>query len=151
MLGTRYALRASRGSWRLIYPALILAAGQAHAPFAAQAPLGTQEPREARVRRADQASGRQPATFDLDEATLADLQQRMEAGRDTSRSLVEKYLRRIDAIDRSGPMLHSVIEVNPDALAIADRLDGERKAGGGAAPCTAYRFSSRTTSRRLTE
>ena len=129
MLGTRYALRASRGSWRLIYPALILAAGQAHAPFAAQAPLGTQEPREARVRRADQASGRQPATFDLDEATLADLQQRMEAGRDTSRSLVEKYLRRIDAIDRSGPMLHSVIEVNPDALAIADRLDGERKAG----------------------
>ena len=130
MLGTRYALRASRGSWRLIYPALILAAGQAHAPFAAQAPLGTQEPREARVRRADQASpGRQPATFDLDEATLPDLQQRMEAGRDTSRSLVEKYLRRIDAIDRSGPMLHSVIEVNPDALAIADRLDGERKAG----------------------
>ena len=130
MLGTRYALRASRGSWRLIYPALILATGQAHAPFAAQAPLGTQEPREARVRRADQASpGRQPATFDLDEATLPDLQQRMEAGRDTSRSLVEKYLRRIDAIDRSGPMLHSVIEVNPDALAIADRLDGERKAG----------------------
>jgi amidase len=70
-----------------------------------------------------------PATFDLEEATVADLQQRMEAGRDTSRSLVEKYLRRIDAIDRNGPMLLSVIEVNPDALAIADRLDAERKTG----------------------
>src|SRR5262249_47354849 len=50
-------------------------------------------------------------------------------GRDTGRSLAEKYLARIEAIDRGGPALHSVIETNPDALAIAETLDGERRAG----------------------
>jgi len=65
--------------------------------------------------------------FDLEEATIADLQQRMQAGTETSRSLVEKYLTRIEAVDRRGPALHSVIETNPDAFAIADRLDAERK------------------------
>ena len=59
--------------------------------------------------------------FDLEEATVADLQQHMQAGTETSRSLVETYLARIDAIDRGGPALHSVIETNPDALTIADR------------------------------
>ena len=53
----------------------------------------------------------------------------MTSGRDTARSLAEKYLARIDAIDRNGPALRSVIETNPEALAIADRLDAERKAG----------------------
>ena len=72
--------------------------------------------------------------FDLEEATIADLQQRMQTGTETSRSLVEKYLARIDAIDRSGPALHSVIEINPDALAIADRLDTERKSRGPRGP-----------------
>src|SRR5262245_36233345 len=67
--------------------------------------------------------------FDLQEATIVDLQQRMTRGDDTARSLTEKYLARIDAIDRQGPMLHSVIELNPDALAIADTLDAERQAG----------------------
>src|SRR5437899_233686 len=77
------------------------------------------------------ASDEQRATtgFSLEEATFADLAQRMESGRATSRSIVQEYLRRIDAIDRSGPTLRSVIETNPDALAIADRLDAERKAG----------------------
>ena len=70
-----------------------------------------------------------PASFDLEEATIAGLQQRMQSGQDTSRSLVEKYLGRIEAIDRSGPSLHSVIEVNPDARTIADQLDAERKSG----------------------
>ena len=70
-----------------------------------------------------------PATFDLDEATVADLQRRMDAGQETSRTLVDKYLARIDAIDRNGPALHSVLELNPDAGAIADALDAERKAG----------------------
>ncbi len=72
--------------------------------------------------------------FDLEEATIADLQQRMQTGTETSRSLVEKYLARIDAIDRSCPALHSVIEINPDALAIADRLDTERKSRGPRGP-----------------
>jgi amidase len=67
------------------------------------------------------------APFDLEEATIADLQQRLQAGSETSRSLVEKYLARIDALDRSGPLLRSVIETNPEALRIADRLDAERR------------------------
>jgi amidase len=70
-----------------------------------------------------------PAPFDLDEATITSLQQRMQSGQETARSLVDKYLARIEAIDRSGPALHSVIEVNPDARTIADRLDGERRGG----------------------
>src|SRR4051794_27310152 len=70
-----------------------------------------------------QAPARAP--FDLEETTIAELQQRMAAGRDTARSITEKYLARIDAIDKAGPTLRSVVEVNPDALAIADRLDGE--------------------------
>ncbi len=69
-------------------------------------------------------------TFELEEATLADLQQRMASGKETSRSLVEKYLARIEAIDRNGPTLRSVIEINPDALSIADALDAERKTSG---------------------
>jgi amidase len=72
--------------------------------------------------------------FGLEEATIADLQQRMQSGRETSRSLVEKYVARIDVVDRSGPALHSVLELNPDALAIADRLDAERKSSGPRGP-----------------
>ena len=72
--------------------------------------------------------------FDLDEATIDDLQQRMQAGRETARSLVEKYIARIEAVDRNGPALHSVLEINPDALAIADRLDAERKSRGPRGP-----------------
>ena len=67
--------------------------------------------------------------FDLEEASVTDLQQRMASGRETARSLVEKYSARIEAIDRNGPALRSVIELNPDAIEIADRLDTERKAG----------------------
>ena len=70
-----------------------------------------------------------PAPFDLEEATIADLQQRMTSGRESARSIAEKYLARIEAVDRGGPALHSVIETNPEALDIADRLDAERKAG----------------------
>jgi len=75
-----------------------------------------------------------PVPFDLEEATIAGLQQRMQSGQDTSRSLVDKYLARIEALDRSGPALHSVLEVNPDARTIADRLDAERKSRGPRGP-----------------
>ncbi len=68
-------------------------------------------------------------TFELAEATVATLRQRLESGQDTAASLVEKYLARIDAIDRTGPRINCVSEVNPDALAIAQRLDTERRAG----------------------
>ena len=70
-----------------------------------------------------------PPRFELDEATITDLQQQMQAGRASARSIAEQYIARIEAVDRSGPSLHSVIEVNPDALAIADQLDAERRAG----------------------
>ncbi len=71
----------------------------------------------------------QPSAFDLEETTIADLQQRMTSGRDTARTLTEKYLSRIEALDRSGPSLRAIIEINPDALATADAMDGERKRG----------------------
>src|SRR5262245_41084619 len=53
----------------------------------------------------------------------------MESGQDTARSIVDKYLARIEAIDRQGPALHSVIETNPEARSIAEALDAERKTG----------------------
>jgi amidase len=79
------------------------------------------------------APPRAPQTVDLEEATIASLQEGLRAGRYTTRSLCEAYLGRIEAVDRSGggPTLRSVLETNPDALAIADRLDAERKAGRG--------------------
>src|SRR5215467_8219788 len=69
------------------------------------------------------------ASFDLSEMTIGELQQRMSAGRETSRSIVEKYLARIDEIDRRGPVLRSVLEINPDARSMADAMDAERRAG----------------------
>src|SRR4051812_8755911 len=74
------------------------------------------------------------STFPLEEATTAQLQEFMASGRYTSRQLTEMYLRRIEAIDRGGPSLHAVIELNPDALSIADTLDAERKAKGPRGP-----------------
>ncbi len=66
--------------------------------------------------------------FELDELTIAQLQKYM------SQSLVEKYLARIQAVDRAGPTLRAVIETNPDALTIAQALDRERKAKGPRGP-----------------
>lgn len=68
--------------------------------------------------------------FELDEITIADLQDAMKSGKHTARSIAELYLTRIDAIDKSGPTINSVIEINPDALTIADALDKERKEKG---------------------
>ena len=68
-------------------------------------------------------------SFELSELTVADLQDRMTKGTDTARSLSEKYLARIKALNEAGPTLRAVIETNPDALTIADGLDQERKAG----------------------
>ena len=65
--------------------------------------------------------------FELDEATIADLQAGMSSGKFSSRAITEKYLGRIEEIDRQGPVLNSIIEINPDAQAIAESLDRERK------------------------
>ena len=72
--------------------------------------------------------------FELDELTITDLQEGMKTGKFTARSLVRKYLDRIDDIDKSGPAINSVIEINPDAIAIAEALDRERKDKGPRGP-----------------
>jgi len=72
--------------------------------------------------------------FELDEITIAQLQDGMKSGKFTARSIAEKYLARIDAIDKNGPAIRSVIETNPDAVAIAEALDKERKAKGPRGP-----------------
>ena len=74
----------------------------------------------------------QPA--ELDEVTVAQLQDGMKSGRWTARGLAEQYLARIEAVDRQGPDLHAVLETNPDALAIADALDAERRSKGPRGP-----------------
>ena len=72
--------------------------------------------------------------FKFEEATIAELQAAMRAGTLTSRHLVEAYVQRIRQIDLGGIQLNSVIEVNPDALAIADQLDRERRGQGPRGP-----------------
>ena len=73
-------------------------------------------------------------SFELDEVTIAELQEGMKTGKYTARSITEKYLSRIEEIDQKGPMLNSVIQMNPDALAIADALDKERNEKGPRGP-----------------
>jgi len=67
--------------------------------------------------------------FELEEATLATLQGYLASGRYSARALCDAYLARIETVDRAGPTLRSVIELNPDAPAIAAQLDDERRAG----------------------
>ncbi len=74
------------------------------------------------------------SSFQLEEATITELQAAMQSGRETAESIAQRYLRRIHAIDRNGPKLNSIIELNPDALAIARELDAERKAKGARGP-----------------
>jgi amidase len=69
----------------------------------------------------------QPPAFELDEMTIADLQKGLSSGKFTVRSLTERYLARIRAIDKRGPAVNAVIQINPDALRIADALDKERR------------------------
>ncbi len=74
------------------------------------------------------------AFTNVEEATIADLQAAMEAGRVTAQRLVELYLERIEALDRQGPTLNSILEINPDALTIARSLDEERATTGSRGP-----------------
>lgn len=68
-----------------------------------------------------------PPAFELDETTIADLQKSLQAGENSSQSLVKKYIDRINEIDKNGPAINSVIEINPEADAIAAALDQERR------------------------
>lgn len=80
------------------------------------------------------ASSAQPPAFPLEEITVADLQGAMAGGRLSAEQVTRLYLERIQAVDRSGPSVNAVIEVNPDAVAIARALDAERAAGNVRGP-----------------
>jgi amidase len=72
--------------------------------------------------------------FELDEITISSLQDGMQSGKFTAHSLVEMYVSRIEEIDKRGPAINSVLELNPDALSIAGSLDQERRAKGPRSP-----------------
>ena len=69
------------------------------------------------------------AGFELEEASVTQLQEAMRSGRLSARSITEMYLNRIQELDRRGPALRAIIEVNPEALSVAERLDEERREG----------------------
>jgi amidase len=77
--------------------------------------------------------------FEFDEITIGELHDGIMSGKYTARSITEKYLARIEEIDKRGPGINSVIEVNADALAIADALDKEHSARGVGGPGTGPR------------
>jgi amidase len=81
-----------------------------------------------------QESFGQPLPLHLEEVTITDLQGLMASGRLTARQLVQMYLDRIEALDRKGPTLRSILEINPNALLSADALDTERRTQGPRGP-----------------
>jgi amidase len=78
---------------------------------------------------ASRTGTKQADRFRLNELSIGDLQKSMDEGSLTSREITQLYLDRIDTLDRQGPALRSIIEVNPEALEIAGQLDRERKDG----------------------
>ena len=69
------------------------------------------------------------AALDVSDASVVTLQAAMQSGKTSSQAIVRAYLARIKTLDKNGPRINSVIEINPDALLIARTLDAERKAG----------------------
>src|SRR5260221_11657964 len=74
-------------------------------------------------------AAQRPTPFALEDVPIATLQEWMTSGRTTARRLVDQYAARIAALDQRGPRLGHVLEINPDARAIADEMDAERRAG----------------------
>jgi amidase len=111
-----------------------LAAGAVAATGFALPNVAVAEDRNVGARAAHTGEAPTLLAFALDEATIADLQRMIASGQYTSRSLCEAYMARIAEIDKAGPTLRAVIELNPDALTIADSLDTERKAGKSRGP-----------------
>jgi len=110
-------------SRRRLLQAAALSAGAALIPaFTAARALGSP------------TAGESAKPFEFDEATISDLQSRMKSGQISSQALTQSYLDRINEIDKRGPGLNSVIEVNPEALSIAESLDKERKSKGPRGP-----------------
>lgn len=111
---------------------LVGATGVAGITVASAQQSGTQGPAYAPDLK--QAPGLTPSEFLFDERTIADLQAHMKRGDMTSHDICARYLERIEEIDRRGPALRSVIEINPDAFAIARQLDQEYRAKGPRGP-----------------
>ena len=82
----------------------------------------------------DDESGSDVTGFELEEVTITELGRQMAAGERTSAEITRLYLDQIEALDRQGPTLRSVIETNPEALEIAGQLDRERAAGNVRGP-----------------
>ena len=80
------------------------------------------------------ASTNAAKSFEFEEATIAELQEGMRDGKWSAREIAGKYLAQIEKFDRKGPTLNSIIELNPDALSIAESLDRERKSKGVRSP-----------------
>jgi amidase len=76
-----------------------------------------------------QATRQRPGPFELEELTIDELQKGLGEGRWTSDDLVAQYIDRISELDRSGPRLRHILEVNPGAAELAQALDQERKGG----------------------
>ncbi|MHB1654445.1 MAG: amidase family protein [Desulfitobacteriaceae bacterium] len=73
-------------------------------------------------------------SFKIEEATIADMRAWQEDGKLTSKELIQMYLERIAMYDKNGPMINSVLEINPDALDLAEAMDAERKRKGPRGP-----------------
>jgi len=88
------------------------------------------------ARRAEPARAAVPRIppFELEEMAIAEMQRWMAAGRFSARYLVERYIERIEALDWNGPATRNVLDLNPDALKIAERLDAERRSSGPRGP-----------------
>jgi len=116
---------------RVLQSSLVGAVGAAVTPalFGAAPALSA-----ARAVSPAEPSSESPKPFQFDEATITDLQSRMKSGEISARSLTQAYLDRINEIDKAGPAINSVIEINPDALEIAEALDKERKEKGPRGP-----------------
>lgn len=82
----------------------------------------------------DREATTRPVLLELEEVTLGELADGMASGRWTSRSLVDWYLDAIDRIDRGGPRLNAILELNPEARSVADALDAERQGGAVRGP-----------------
>ena len=107
---------------------LLATAGSAGLAACARAPIPVE------VHPSPAVPARAAPHVDLEEATVSDLAARMARGELTSRVLVEQYVARIETLDRAGPTLRSILELNPDAMSIAAALDEERRVHGPRGP-----------------
>src|SRR5215213_4812190 len=121
--------KSKPGRRRFLHKGLLGGAAALVGPSLPRAPEVSVTAGPATVARAEAVK-----TFALEEVSVSELQAGMKSGEHTSRSITEMYLARIQEIDRRGPAINSVIEVNPDALSIAAELDRERKQKGPRGP-----------------